>query len=750
MKKNVFIGLVSCSLLLLSPMSTQAIEEASPLTSESSSSQELLETTDSTVVTSESSTQEESTVTSTEISDSTKKEQPMEEIKAVEKAASQVVQEEVHTYISLKVDRPVLFSDKELSQQINNDFVVGQTFLAKEKIMTTTNDSYYGLFNHQDQFVGYIAEKEVDVVANEGGVYQSYWKYASVTNPNVSTYSNFSGKVKGNLQNFTNQTLRAKGKYHHFDGTVYYSLYDNKDHWLGYVTSESVEISDSAQGKWYNSNQYITIRSGNYTIWQNFSWQKKASSSEFLKRTFIVKGEYHHFNGDTYYSLYDSNNKWYGYINQSGTTKTASSQGDYVDFGKYVTVKNSSGSLWNNFSWEERQSVNNVSGQTFLAKGVYYHANGSDYYSLYDNNNKWQGYINKGLVSVADGPQGVYQSKGSYVSVTNNNYTMWQNFNWKEKGSTRAIYQKTLLAKGEYKHFNGSIYYSLYDNQGKWYGYVNRYATQETNRTGHAIGIKNVVTVASGNYDMWQNLEFSARKGTTKNMVNKPYEARYKYEHFNGSTYYSLYDSKGKWQGYLNKNAVKEAASSNSTYVMLNAPQHNQNDAGAPMGCEAASLLQALQLKGFAMNYKLMPFLKEMPVSKEGNPHKGFGGSPFVVTYGIYQSIFPKPLTDWANDYAKGNAVDITGTSFENLSKELEKGNPMVIYVTLNYNPPIYSNYFWGRGVDNAHVVTLDGYNSQTNQYHVSDPNSKYTYWVNGNQMKAAYNANDKRAVVIR
>ena len=42
-------------------------------------------------------------------------------------------------------------------------------------------------------------------------------------------------------------------------------------------------------------------------------------------------------------------------------------------------------------------------------------------------------------------------------------------------------------------------------------------------------------------------------------MYGKTYQAKGKYEHWNGSTYYSLSDSTGKWIGYLNAEAATVA-----------------------------------------------------------------------------------------------------------------------------------------------------------------------------------------------
>lgn len=183
-----------------------------------------------------------------------------------------------------------------------------------------------------------------------------------------------------------------------------------------------------------------------------------------------------------------------------------------------------------------------------------------------------------------------------------------------------------------------------------------------------------------------------------------------------------------------------------SDYVLLNAPYINQNSAGLPMGCEAAALLQALQTKGYARNYNLKSFIKEMPLAADNNPNHGFAGRPDTVMNNVYQSIFPAPLASWGSRY--GKVANISGSSTNTLKQELRNGNPVVVYVTLNFAGPQYGNYFWGTGINNAHIMTLDGYNQNSNTYHVSDPNAG-KYWVAANKFEASYNLK-KYAVVVR
>lgn len=160
----------------------------------------------------------------------------------------------------------------------------------------------------------------------------------------------------------------------------------------------------------------------------------------------------------------------------------------------------------------------------------------------------------------------------------------------------------------------------------------------------------------------------------------------------------------------------------------------SQEAAGAPEGCEATSALEALHYKGHATGMSLASFLKTMPIAANGNPYQGFGGTPYAVVDGVYQSIFPSAFTPWVAGF--GGASNISGSSLDGIISQIAAGNPVVAWVTLNYQEPQWHRYDWGNGIDNAHVVTVDGYNGDS--IHIVDPENG-TYWISKSAFNAAY-----------
>ncbi|MGV8957254.1 C39 family peptidase [Lactococcus lactis] len=191
--------------------------------------------------------------------------------------------------------------------------------------------------------------------------------------------------------------------------------------------------------------------------------------------------------------------------------------------------------------------------------------------------------------------------------------------------------------------------------------------------------------------------------------------------------------------------AANNGQQNNDNYRLLGVRNYDQYALGAPSGCEGAALLQALQYKGKITNWGLVQFLNTIPKSTDGSPNSGFVGSPFVEAPNVYSAIYP--LSNWAKNYA-ANVQNISGTSVDGLINEVKNGNPVVAWVTINFQPVRWGAWPFGSAVNNNHAVTLDGFNKSSNQVHVSDSISG-SYWLNRSTFETIYNAR-KYAVAVR
>ncbi|MCC9272938.1 MAG: N-acetylmuramoyl-L-alanine amidase, partial [Enterococcus aquimarinus] len=282
--------------------------------------------------------------------------------------------------------------DNELKTSTPSTNYKNKTLEAKYVYANFDGTTYYALYNNQGKWIGNIAAQGVTVATGQQGIYQSYGKYVTIKG-NYTIWRGFDWKKSVDATPYKNKTLQARGIYYHFNGTSYLSLYDNNGKWVGYSDAAGATVASGSQGIYQSYGKYVTIK-GNYTIWRGFDWKKSVDATPYKNKTLQAKGIYYHFNGSSYLSLYDNNGKWVGYTNANGVKIGSGKQGSYQTYNKYVTIKSNAYAIWKNFGWSSKAS-GKFAGTTYLAKGIYYHFNGSKYLSLYDNNNKWIGYINE-------------------------------------------------------------------------------------------------------------------------------------------------------------------------------------------------------------------------------------------------------------------------------------------------------------------------------------------------------------------
>lgn len=197
---------------------------------------------------------------------------------------------------------------------------------------------------------------------------------------------------------------------------------------------------------------------------------------------------------------------------------------------------------------------------------------------------------------------------------------------------------------------------------------------------------------------------------------------------------------------------ARKEAEIKAAWIILETPYISQNNNKIYNGCEAAALLMGLQYKGYLKGTSLKTFVDNMPKS-EDNPHEGFVRDIYgVEPKDVPHWIAPDALAQYGREYSGNNNVrDITGTSVTGLKKELDKGNPVVIYATGGiFADPVN----WVEEVpNNVHVMILIGYNPKNNQILINDPwtrKSTGKVYISESRFTEIYNKVGKKAVIIR
>lgn len=136
------------------------------------------------------------------------------------------------------------------------------------------------------------------------------------------------------------------------------------------------------------------------------------------------------------------------------------------------------------------------------------------------------------------------------VTASKAGYSIWRSLMFtSSKGKTKLGTDYT--AKYYYDHYNGRTYYSLYNKNGTWVGYVNKNALTTLTAKAYA----HTATFTKSGYRLWSSLMFKTVKHTSTSLMNKSYTIKYRYVCGNGTTYYSVYDG-STWMGYVNAHAM--------------------------------------------------------------------------------------------------------------------------------------------------------------------------------------------------
>ena len=424
-------------------------------------------------------------------------------------------------------------------------------------------ETYYSLYGHNNHWLGYVLSSDLTKSNNAQGVWQAQSGYAKVTQKNFSFYGSFKFDAIGSSTKYYGQTVQLNSQYHHSNGAIYYSVNDLFGKWLGYINAsalQKVSVTNPA-GTWQADNRYVTISDKNTILYSSFTWAEKQAGNTLYGKTLHSTGKYRNLNGHTYLSVYDSNNVWQGYIDEKAVTTSNSITGPWMPASGYTTITSNNINSYSNLDKTKvKISGSKLLNQTVHITGQYHTFFGETLYSAYNNHKQWIGYLSANQIKLTSSATGTWLPASGYMTTTKKGQMMYTNLDTFASGnSTNAYYQKTYRITGMYHHFNGATYYSLYDHNGKWMGYLNStLATKSNSSSGVWLSASGKVTISTKSSTVWSG--FFTSKASTAKYFGQTFAATGKYDHYNGTTYYSLYSGK-KWIGYVASNAVKPYAS---------------------------------------------------------------------------------------------------------------------------------------------------------------------------------------------
>ncbi|GGA87546.1 trypsin-like serine peptidase [Staphylococcus muscae] len=146
----------------------------------------------------------------------------------------------------------------------------------------------------------------------------------------------------------------------------------------------------SADPKPIKYNKNITITKSNIKIWKDLNLYTRRSNKDVkLGKVYQAKNIYTHLNGHKYLSLFDNHNHLIGYVDKVDTKDLIATK-----INKTVKIVSKKDIIWGDFFWSRKIApTSKYYNKTFKAKGLYTLGNKKKYYTLYNNKNKWVGYI---------------------------------------------------------------------------------------------------------------------------------------------------------------------------------------------------------------------------------------------------------------------------------------------------------------------------------------------------------------------
>lgn len=226
------------------------------------------------------------------------------------------------------------------------------------------------------------ADKEYQTITVNYEKTETMDQYVTVAKENYNIWSdlNFS---KANVTDSYHHTYHAKEKITKGSNT-YYHVYDKEGHSVGYINSDAVKNGKGEQGAGIACDELVTLSNGNYKVLKNFNWQNQATQG--TGRIMTARYRYYHMNGSVYYSLYNIDDEWVGYINVKGTSKASVSS--LTDMNKNMTTTKDTW-LYNNSHLETKTKVKAKTTYTITGKRT---INGKTYLKAYQKGS-YKGYV---------------------------------------------------------------------------------------------------------------------------------------------------------------------------------------------------------------------------------------------------------------------------------------------------------------------------------------------------------------------
>lgn len=150
-------------------------------------------------------------------------------------------EENNYEYVSVTGKKIELYLDAGKTVDTQTKVMDNQTFLVKD-IQTEGIFTYLGIYDGQD-LIGYLDASQVTKADGPEGIEKIVRDYVEIVH-SAEIYQDFAWNISGKTDEKIGQVFKVKSNYHHFNGNVYLSLFDQQNQWIGYVNQKETIASD--------------------------------------------------------------------------------------------------------------------------------------------------------------------------------------------------------------------------------------------------------------------------------------------------------------------------------------------------------------------------------------------------------------------------------------------------------------------------------------------------------------------------
>ena len=144
-------------------------------------------------------------------------------------------------YFTTTVKGKMIWSGFDFHRGVSTSSCYQDTYKINGAYHHVNGATYYSLYDHAGKWMGYISSADGGEATDAGGAWINANQHVQIVDHQATVWSSIGVKQISTTAALTAPSYQASGKYHHFDGTWYTSLYlDGK--WQGYVSQKALKV----------------------------------------------------------------------------------------------------------------------------------------------------------------------------------------------------------------------------------------------------------------------------------------------------------------------------------------------------------------------------------------------------------------------------------------------------------------------------------------------------------------------------